>query len=86
MIRNTFLLLFFILIPVINAQEALQNIGTATKQVSTFTIDAPQLNGTKKIWVYLPKIMPIQKKFSVIYMHDAQNLFDAKHRMLANGT
>jgi predicted alpha/beta superfamily hydrolase len=24
------------------------------------------------------KIMPIQKKFSVIYMHDAQNLFDAK--------
>jgi alpha-glucosidase len=26
----------------------------------------------------LPKIMPIQKKFSVIYMHDAQNLFDAK--------
>jgi hypothetical protein len=44
--------------------------NTATKQVSTFTIDAPQLNGTKKIWVYLPKIMPIQKKFSVIYMHD----------------
>jgi predicted alpha/beta superfamily hydrolase len=26
----------------------------------------------------IAKIMPIQKKFSVIYMHDAQNLFDAK--------
>lgn len=81
MIRNTFLLLLFILIPVIiNAQEALQNIGsTATKQVSTFTIDAPQLNGTKKIWMYLPKnYANSKKKFSVIYMHDAQNLFDAK--------
>jgi hypothetical protein len=35
----------------------------------------------KENLVYLPKIMPIKKKFSVIYMHDAQNLFDAKHRM-----
>lgn len=53
--------------------------STASKQVSTFTIEAPQLNTTKKIWVYLPKNYAISnKEFPVIYMHDGQNLFDAK--------
>ncbi len=53
--------------------------STASKQVSTFTIDAPQLKGSKKIWVYLPKgYADSGKKYPVIYMHDAQNLFDAK--------
>lgn len=52
---------------------------TATKQVSTFRIEAPQLKTTKKIWIYLPKnYNTTQKKYPVIYMHDAQNLFDAK--------
>lgn len=62
----------FFLLP-INAQKS-----TASKQVSTFTIDAPQLKTTKKIWVYLPKDYTTStKKYPVIYMHDAQNLFDA---------
>lgn len=53
--------------------------STASKQVSTFTIEAPQLNTQKKIWVYLPKDYQNSKKsYSVIYMHDAQNLFDAE--------
>ncbi|KIA82512.1 alpha/beta hydrolase [Flavobacterium sp. AED] len=53
--------------------------STASKQVSTFTIEAPQLKTSKKIWVYLPKnYLNSKKKYSVIYMHDAQNLFDAK--------
>ncbi len=53
--------------------------NTATKQVSTFNIEAPQLHTTKKIWIYLPKNYDVtKKKYSVIYMHDAQNLFDAK--------
>lgn len=53
--------------------------GTASKQVSTFTIDAPQLGTVKKIWLYLPKnYSTSDKKFPVIYMHDAQNLFDKK--------
>lgn len=53
--------------------------STASKQVSTFTIDAPQLGGPRKIWVYLPKSYAEGKKrYPVIYMHDAQNLFDAK--------
>ncbi|MGC4041697.1 MAG: alpha/beta hydrolase-fold protein [Flavobacterium sp.] len=58
----------------INAQPS-----TASKQVSTFSIEAPQLKTTKKIWVYLPKDYTVSKqKYPVIYMHDAQNLFDAK--------
>ena len=53
--------------------------STASKQVSTFTIEAPQLNTHKKIWVYLPKTYKeSEKSYPVIYMHDAQNLFDAE--------
>jgi len=53
--------------------------STASRQVSTFTIDAPQLQSTKKIWVYLPKnYEATAKEYPVIYMHDAQNLFDSK--------
>jgi predicted alpha/beta superfamily hydrolase len=53
--------------------------STASKQISTFTIEAPQLHSTKKIWMYLPKnYVSSTKKYPVIYMHDAQNLFDAK--------
>lgn len=53
--------------------------NTASKQVSTFFIEAQQLNTKKKIWVYLPKnYETTTKKFPVIYMHDAQNLFDSK--------
>lgn len=50
----------------------------AQKQFSTFEIDAPQLQTKKKIWVYLPlNYEKSNKKYPVIYMHDAQNLFDA---------
>ena len=35
---------------VTSAQES-----TASKNVSTFTIEAPQLKTTKKIWIYLPE-------------------------------
>ncbi len=52
---------------------------TASEQVTTFTIEAPMLNNSKKIWVYLPKnYTESKKKYPVIYMHDAQNLFDKK--------
>lgn len=56
----------------INAQES-----TLSKNVSTFIIDAPQLGTKKKIWLYLPEDYgKSRKKYPVIYMHDAQNLFD----------
>ena len=63
--------------PNLKSKHAKQS--TASNQVSTFNIEAPQLNTTKKIWMYLPKnYNTSQKKYPVIYMHDAQNLFDAK--------
>lgn len=62
-----------------NQKEEQQRPSTASKQVSTFSIEAPQLHTTKKIWIYLPKnYNQTQKKYPVIYMHDAQNIFDAK--------
>ena len=67
--------LHILLLATINAQES-----TASKQVSTFTMDAPQLKTSKKIWVYLPKDYTLnsKKKYPVIYMHDGQNLMDVK--------
>jgi alpha-glucosidase len=51
--------------------------STASQQVITFEMEAPQLNTQKKIWVYVPKNYQNSKKaYNVIYMHDAQNLFD----------
>ena len=54
-------------------------VCNAQKNVSTFMIEAPQLQTSKKIWLYLPENYATStKKFPVIYMHDGQNLFDAK--------
>ena len=52
---------------------------TAGKQVhimdTAFFI--PQLNRTRRIWIYLPEGYAKSKKnYPVIYMHDGQNLFD----------
>ena len=53
--------------------------STASEQVTKFEIAVPQLDTTKTIWVYLPKNYENSKNsYPVIYMHDAQNLFDAK--------
>ncbi|HEX8561344.1 MAG TPA: alpha/beta hydrolase-fold protein [Flavobacterium sp.] len=53
--------------------------STATKQVSCFEIASPELQTSKRIWVYLPKSYATSKKrYPVLYMHDAQNLFDSK--------
>ena len=52
---------------------------TTKQRYSTFEIDAPQLNCKRKIWIYLPlDYNKSNKKYPVIYMHDGQNLFDAK--------
>ncbi len=47
--------------------------------VFTFEIQSPELQTTKKIWIYLPlNYADENSKFPVMYMHDAQNLFDSK--------
>jgi len=59
----------------------LEKVSTAAKNVSIHSADfhIPQLNQKRKIWIYLPPDYEISgKKYPVLYMHDAQNLFDAK--------
>lgn len=71
------IIFFLILIFFVNKLFSQEN--TASKNVSTFTIEGPQLHCTKKIWLYLPKeYATSKKKYPVIYMHDGQNLFDLK--------
>ncbi|MWB95398.1 alpha/beta hydrolase [Flavobacterium sp. GA093] len=61
----------------LSKENAVQN--TVSKNVSTFSIEAPQLKTSKKIWIYLPEnYANSDKKYNVMYMHDAQNLFDSK--------
>lgn len=68
------ILLLLLVAGKITAQET-----SASKQVSTITIHSPEMNTSKKIWLYLPKNYTTSKKrYSVIYMPDAQNLFDSK--------
>lgn len=57
--------------------------STASKNVSIFEIEAPQLDTIRKIWVYLPQDYKMSDfRYPVIYMHDAQNLFDASTSFL----
>ncbi|MBC7883858.1 MAG: alpha/beta hydrolase [Saprospiraceae bacterium] len=62
--------------------EGVNNIvSTASPQVSILSdsFQIPQLNRKRKIWVYLPKdYHTAQSRYPVLYMHDAQNLFDIK--------
>jgi metallo-beta-lactamase class B len=56
-------------------------VTTKSKQV--FFMDTafymPQLQRTRRIWVYLPEeYFSTKKRFPVMYMHDGQNLFDAR--------
>jgi predicted alpha/beta superfamily hydrolase len=53
--------------------------NTASPQVKIIdtAFKIPQLNRTRRIWVYLPKGYGTSKKsYPVIYMHDGQNLFN----------
>ncbi|MBC7642603.1 MAG: alpha/beta hydrolase [Flavobacterium sp.] len=74
MFKNFFLIIFLILCFV----DVYSQIITKSRY-SCFEIDAPQLASNRKIWMYLPlDYDKSDKKYPVIYMHDGQNLFDAK--------
>ena len=67
--------LFFLLVFI----SYLQAQDSDIKQVKKFAIEAPQLETIKQIWVYLPLNYENSKNaYPVLYMHDAQNLFDPK--------
>jgi alpha-glucosidase len=71
--------LFIIVILFSISLIAVAQKSTASKNVNTFEIFLPNLNVIKKIWVYLPtNYASTNKRYPVIYMHDAQNLFDNK--------
>ena len=54
-------------------------MGWSQGKVITFSLEAPQLETSKKIWLYVQQHYETsKKKYPVIYMHDAQNLFDDK--------
>jgi len=52
---------------------------TASKQISSMKFKSKHLDTTKRVWIYTPKSYKSEdKSYPVIYMFDAQNLFDAK--------
>ncbi|MET4108034.1 alpha/beta hydrolase-fold protein [Hymenobacter sp. UYP22] len=48
-------------------------------QVLSATFQVPQLNRTRRVWIYLPNDYgtAATKRYPVLYMHDGQNVFDA---------
>lgn len=59
--------------------EGVKRKNTASVNVSVVdsAFNIPQLNRTRRIWVYIPESYATgKKKYPVIYMHDGQNLFD----------
>lgn len=72
----------FLFLTLISKSFSQEKQSTAASNVSIIEKEflIPQLNTiSHKIWVYLPpNYQTSTKKYPVIYMHDAQNLFDAK--------
>lgn len=53
------------------------NTATAQVKIIDTAFAIPQLNRTRRLWVYLPKSYATSKKaYPVLYMHDGQNLFN----------
>ena len=79
--KSVIVILFSLLSSMLFGQESSEKIHTTTSNVSTLKKEfvIPNLNPiSHKIWVYVPPNYDTSsKKFPVIYMHDAQNLFDA---------
>jgi len=54
-----------------------QHTASSNVQVLDTAFFIPQLNRSRKIWIYLPPgYAGSKKKYPVLYMHDGQNLFD----------
>lgn len=56
-----------------------QSTRSANVKILSENFSAPQLNTTRRIWIYIPPdYVSSRKKYLVLYMHDGQNLFDDK--------
>lgn len=61
-----------------NAQEKKSTVAENVHLISE-KFEIPQLNTTRRIWIYLPpNYKNSTKKYPVMYLHDGQNLFDDK--------
>jgi alpha-glucosidase len=72
-------LLFFVI------TTTVAQANTASEQVSTFIIASPQLQTTKKMGVPPKDYINSTKRYSVLYMHDAQIYLIQKRLMQENG-
>lgn len=75
---NKLLLPFLLIISFnIEAQEIRKSTASDNVFIVTDTMFIPQLNRTRGIWIYLPPDYDTEDKtYSVLYMHDGQNLFE----------
>ncbi|RAJ18182.1 TIM-barrel domain-containing protein [Olleya aquimaris] len=58
-----------------------EEVSTASKNVTILSEEfhIPQLNRKRRVWIYLPPDYNVSKQdYPVVYMHDGQNIFDAK--------
>ena len=63
---------------VLSWKDLLQNsTAAANVRILSTNFSMPQLNRTRRIWIYLPpQYVDTSKRFPVMYMQDGQNLFD----------
>ena len=74
--KKSFALLLFFITLFSFAQER-KHTATENVKIISEKFEIPQLKTTRRIWIYLPKDYEIShKKYEVMYLQDAQNLFD----------
>ena len=74
--KNFFRFLFFLSFTFLWSQEK-KSTATENVKIISENFDVPQLKTTRRIWIYLPKDYETShKKYEVMYLQDAQNLFD----------
>ena len=74
--KKSFALLLFFCAIFTLAQER-KHTATENVKIISEKFEIPQLKTTRRIWIYLPKDYETShKKYEVMYLQDAQNLFD----------
>ena len=74
--KKSFALLLFFCAIFTMAQER-KHTATENVKIISEKFEIPQLKTTRRIWIYLPKnYEKSNKKYEVMYLQDAQNLFD----------
>ena len=74
--KKSFALLLFFCAIFTKAQER-KHTATENVKIISEKFEIPQLKTTRRIWIYLPKDYETShKKYKVMYLQDAQNLFD----------